>query len=96
MGIVDQAKVTEIILMIPAHARGLAERLGLKRMRPIGSDLKRVDRHVIQPHEYKDIPDLSTPYWKAIIDRTSVTRGRRAPLSPLAAKLLAIGLKWSR
>jgi hypothetical protein len=27
-----------------------------------------VDSHVIQPHEYDDAPDLSTPYWRAKFD----------------------------
>ena len=30
-----------------------------KSSRGIGSDLKRVDRHVIKPHEYKDAPELT-------------------------------------
>jgi hypothetical protein len=29
------------------------------RARRIGSDLKRVDSHVIQPHEYEEIPELT-------------------------------------
>jgi hypothetical protein len=50
MSLVDKAKLAEITMLVPGHARTLAERLGLKRVRP-------------QP-----------------------------PLTPLAAKLLAIGL----
>ena len=27
--------------------------------RTLGSDLKRVDSHVIKPHEYKELPELT-------------------------------------
>lgn len=29
------------------------------KKRALGSDLKRVDRHVIQPHEYDEVPELT-------------------------------------
>ena len=31
--------------------------IGKKRV--LGSDLKKVDRHVIQPHEYEEVPELA-------------------------------------
>jgi uncharacterized protein (DUF4415 family) len=29
------------------------------KKRALGSDLRKVDRHVIQPHEYREIPELT-------------------------------------
>ena len=29
------------------------------KKRALGSDLKKVDRHVIQPHEYDEVPELT-------------------------------------
>ena len=29
------------------------------KKRVLGSDLKKVDRHVIQPHEYEEVPELT-------------------------------------
>jgi hypothetical protein len=29
------------------------------KKRALGSDLRKVDRHVIQPHEYEEIPELT-------------------------------------
>ncbi len=29
------------------------------KKRVLGSDLKKVDRHVIQPHEYDEVPELT-------------------------------------
>lgn len=34
MSIVDEAKLAEITMLVPGHARSLAERLGLKRIQP--------------------------------------------------------------
>jgi hypothetical protein len=30
-----------------------------EKNRALGSDLKKVDRHVIQPHEYDEVPELT-------------------------------------
>ena len=30
-----------------------------EKKRALGSDLKKVDRHVIQPHEYDEVPELT-------------------------------------
>ncbi len=29
------------------------------KKRALGSDLKKVDRHVVQPHEYDEVPELT-------------------------------------
>lgn len=42
-----------------------------------GSDLKRVDAHVIKPHEYKELPELTD----AMLARAVVNKGGR-PKSP--------------
>jgi uncharacterized protein (DUF4415 family) len=36
-----------------------------------------VDKHVIQPHEYDDIPDLSTPYWRKRFEAVIKKQGGR-------------------
>jgi len=33
------------------------------KKRALGSDLKKVDRHVVQPHEYDEIPELSAEWF---------------------------------
>jgi hypothetical protein len=33
------------------------------KKRDIGSDLERIDRHVIQPHEYEEIPELTDDFF---------------------------------
>ena len=30
----------------------------------VGTDLKKVDRHVIQPHEYDEIPELTDDFFE--------------------------------
>jgi hypothetical protein len=78
MGI-DEAKLAEITMLVPGRARTLAERLGLKRVRRTFVD--------------DDIPDLSTPYWRKKFDAALAKRIQpKTPLSPLAARLLAIGM----
>jgi uncharacterized protein (DUF4415 family) len=34
------------------------------KKRVLGSDLKKVDRHVIQPHEYEEIPELTDDFFE--------------------------------
>src|SRR5712671_7607725 len=34
------------------------------KKRVLGSDLKRIDRHVIQPHEYDEIPELTDDFFE--------------------------------
>ncbi len=41
------------------------------KKRVLGSDLKRVDRHVIQPHEYDEIPELTDE----MLDRADLYQG---------------------
>lgn len=55
--------------------------------RSLGSDLKRVDAHVIQPHEYEDGPELTTE----MLGRMVVKR-RGRPVSGNPRKLLTLRL----
>ena len=41
------------------------------KKRALGSDLKKVDRHVIQPREYDDVPELT----KEMIERGDLYHG---------------------
>jgi uncharacterized protein (DUF4415 family) len=34
------------------------------KKRVLGSDLKKIDRHVIQPHEYDEIPELTDEFFE--------------------------------
>src|SRR6267142_6548448 len=43
------------------------------KKRALGSDLKKVDRHVIQPHEYDEIPELTDDFF----ERADVYRGNK-------------------
>jgi uncharacterized protein (DUF4415 family) len=43
----------------------------------LGSDLKRVDAHVIKPHEYKELPELTD----AMLARAVVNKGGRPKLA---------------
>ena len=55
--------------------------------RVLGSDLKRVEAHVIQPHEYEDLPELTDE----MLARGKVNKGGRPRLeSP--RKLISIRL----
>ena len=44
-----------------------------EKKRTTGSDLKRIDRHVIQPHEYDEIPELTDDFF----ERADVYRGNK-------------------
>ena len=43
------------------------------KKRALGSDLKKVDRHVIQPHEYDEVPELT----EEMIERGDLYHGGR-------------------
>jgi uncharacterized protein (DUF4415 family) len=43
------------------------------KKRVLGSDLKKIDRHVIQPHEYDEIPELTDDFF----ERADVYRGNK-------------------
>jgi hypothetical protein len=34
------------------------------KKRVLGSDLRKVDRHVVQPHEYDEIPELTDDFFE--------------------------------
>ena len=55
--------------------------------RSLGSDLARVDAHVIQPHEYEDAPELTDE----MLARGVVNKGGR-PRSANPRKLISIRL----
>lgn len=55
--------------------------------RTSGSDLKRVDAHVIKPHEYKELPELTS----AMLARAVVNKGGR-PKSPNPRQLISLRL----
>jgi uncharacterized protein (DUF4415 family) len=44
-----------------------------EKKRTTESDLKRIDRHVIQPHEYDEIPELTDDFF----ERADVYRGNK-------------------
>ena len=52
-----------------------------------GSDLKRVDAHVIRPHEYKELPELTD----AMLVHAVVNKGGR-PKSPNPRQLISLRL----
>ena len=55
--------------------------------RVLGSNLKRVDAHVIQPHEYLDAPELTDEMLSGMVVKK---RGR--PLATNPRKLLSLRL----
>jgi uncharacterized protein (DUF4415 family) len=55
--------------------------------RSLGSDLDKVDAHVIQPEEYDELPELSDE----MLARESVNKGGR-PRAPNPKKLISIRL----
>jgi uncharacterized protein (DUF4415 family) len=55
--------------------------------RALGSNLKRVDAHVIQPHEYVDAPELTDEMLSGMVVKK---RGR--PLTANPRKLLSLRL----
>jgi uncharacterized protein (DUF4415 family) len=70
------------------------------KKRALGSDLKKIDRHVVQPHEYDEIPEL-TEEWFASADHHRggklVRRGRPKSDDPkqlVSLRLDAEVLRW--
>jgi uncharacterized protein (DUF4415 family) len=55
--------------------------------RKLGSDLTRVDAHVIQPHEYEELPELT----EEVLARATVNKGGR-PRLPNTKKLISLRL----
>ncbi len=55
--------------------------------RTLKSDLARVDAHVVQPEEYKELPELTN----AMLSRAKVKKGGR-PLSVNPRKLISLRL----
>jgi len=55
--------------------------------RTLGSDLKRVDAHVVKPAEYKELPELTS----AMLARAVVKKGGR-PRSANPRQLIALRL----
>ena len=53
----------------------------------LGSDLPRVDKHVIQPQEYEELPELTDD----MLTRGTVNKGGR-PRSPNPRRLISIRL----
>jgi uncharacterized protein (DUF4415 family) len=55
--------------------------------RTLGSDLKRVDAHVVKPHEYKELPELTD----AMLAKAVVNKGGR-PRSANPRQLISLRL----
>lgn len=55
--------------------------------RKLGSDLRRVDAHVIQPHEYDELPELT----EEMLARARVNKGGR-PKSENPRRLISLRL----
>jgi uncharacterized protein (DUF4415 family) len=55
--------------------------------RTSGSDIKRVDAHVIKPHEYKELPEITDE----MLARAVVNKGGR-PKSPNPRQLISLRL----
>jgi uncharacterized protein (DUF4415 family) len=70
------------------------------KKRALGSDLKKVDRHVIQPHEYDEVPELT----EEMIERGDLYQGGRLirrgrpksadPKQQITLRLDAAVLRW--
>src|SRR5258708_36136034 len=70
------------------------------KKRGLGSNLRKVDRHVVKPHEYDEIPEL-TEEWFASADHRRggklVRRGRPKSDDPkqlVSVRLESQGLRW--
>lgn len=70
------------------------------KKRVLGSDLKKVDRHAIRPHEYDDIPELSEEWFVSADHRRGgklIRRGRpksEHPKQLVSLRLDADVLRW--
>lgn len=49
--------------------------------RTLGSDLKRVDAHVVKPHEYKELPELT----EDMVARGKLRKGGAAKIRETAS-----------
>ena len=49
--------------------------------RTLGSDLKRVDAHVVKPHEYKELPELT----EDMVARAKLRKGGEAKIRETAS-----------
>jgi uncharacterized protein (DUF4415 family) len=65
----------------------------VKRSRPLGSDLKKVDAYVLGPKDYEEIPELTEEWFKRAtlhIGGVPVPRGRpklKNPKEPVSLRL---------
>ena len=70
------------------------------KKRVLGSDLKKIDRHVVQPHEYDEIPELTENWFVSADHRRGgkmVRRGRPKSDDPkqlISLRLDADVLRW--
>src|SRR5665213_2041570 len=70
------------------------------KKRALGSDLKKVDRHVVRPHEYDEIPELTEDWFASADHRRDgklVRRGRPKSADPkqlISLRLDADVLQW--
>ncbi|HEX2366754.1 MAG TPA: BrnA antitoxin family protein [Bradyrhizobium sp.] len=70
------------------------------KKRVLGSDLRKVDRHVVKPHEYDEIPELTEEWFASADHRRSgklVRRGRPKSDDPkqlVSIRLDANILRW--
>lgn len=63
------------------------------RKRALGSDLKKADRHVVQPREYEEIPELSEEWFaRADHHRGGKLIGRGRPKSDNPRQLVSLRL----
>ncbi len=63
------------------------------KKRALGSDLRKVDRHVVQPHEYDEIPELTDDWFASADQRRGgklIRRGR--PKSDNPKQLVSLRL----
>jgi uncharacterized protein (DUF4415 family) len=69
------------------------------KKRALGSDLKKVDRHVIQPHEYDEVPELTDEMFERADYQGGklIRRGRPKSDDPkqlITLRLDAAVLRW--
>jgi uncharacterized protein (DUF4415 family) len=70
------------------------------KKRVLGSDLKKIDRHVVRSHEYEEIPELTDEWFAAADHRRGgklVRRGRPKSEDPkqlVSLRLDADVLRW--
>ena len=63
----------------------IVSKLALRRT--LGSDLKRVDSHVVKPHEYKELPELT----EDMLPRATLKKGGR-PKSVSPRQMISLRL----